>query len=1254
MQEDKDNVHIGQLFATTRPPKVPDEGFRRDNANLYAVKTWKRSFAAAILAGLLTEPAFYANGVRLDWLQRLVLSKATGPRKPKPHQIGRALNIGLEKAHVLRLEDPTEDLFCDLIVTSRGHFRIFSGLWETPGPYTQTLLDAFESSPPTPRKDFALRCVYALLKLSEEAARRTNIDRLTPTGGDPGGMITVPDAETLKRLSQRVRFSNEDLARLGIDRDALEVFCLQPEHFQYISSHPPGDSPLEFYPLLGDSSGLTVVSPAAISLAIRGLLVTQAQSVRIENALLLRLLIEQERHAETSIFWPAPRLNLGPPDQHFLRTSILQLAAGRYLQIIQVPVTFDQFPDRGFASVRVMPQAVTQAIADRIAEFWQHLRQTPVVRASTTVLLLSGWGTPHALDLPIKREEAPPDWQYVALTFADAATLGACENGKFASIRRILEQVACLEAHGFSLENASGTLNLFAFWRTTKGNLVPEHIREMEPPCRLYMPTDELLATRKEAATKQDIRALPYRDGIFRRVQRVDWSQEQPVYASLTDLEQGRLIGAVAMSARTWWVESVDRHDAPREWRYRIWHAVLQWLAAVGPTIIQRYPAAFPVAPAYVSIACFGADAWQTIAPKESDGSDLPASITVNRQDQSGPAEIEISGAWLPYITRPQNDAEIELIGAILEGLSSSVAASPSREELRVAIREAIGSSDWRWMHAREAFTPIERLAHAGLVEQFKEIPLSAFALVKCGSVWQFRDRSQGVEINGEGDCRHFLAQYREDLLHTLITRIRRFTRDRLIVLAAARYQAARQEQSQWHIAIRAMRAIEGLAADQAAFKRQNEMNAVRRAAKIVMEVAACEAGKSDDVRPDQYDLDKLFSMALLLFSNGQLFASIRAGLVEPKLRISPAGDLLSDRSVFEAALAPAVKLTATKVLDQAGESYKRGGPKYQGTDSQLPFDDTLRRAIEAEYGAPAEAVIDLQYAILQLAESQRSGVLVMPRSEMAHALSSNSDYSIDDPTALLERLTLRSRSSWDDCSSGLTKSDLELSRFDRPFSLINRPLLALDDDADPRVLIAPILVSDSTMYALSGLIDGSLQNQFWTSKEAKSHVGKRAGAAGLAFEDRVAETLRSLGLRAWTRRPLSWALNQKVDDELGDIDVLAVSADRRRVWVIEAKDLRLCRTEAEVAARLSEYRGRAVPDAKGREKPDKMRRHIRRVTYLRERRSGLCERLELDAAPEVHGLVIVDSPQPMNFYMLDQLEDGQSAFLGGIDTFTF
>ena len=78
------------------------------------------------------------------------------------------------------------------------------------------------------------------------------------------------------------------------------------------------------------------------------------------------------------------------------------------------------------------------------------------------------------------------------------------------------------------------------------------------------------------------------------------------------------------------------------------------------------------------------------------------------------------------------------------------------------------------------------------------------------------------------------------------------------------------------------------------------------------------------------------------------------------------------------------------------------------------------------------------------------------------------------------------------------------------------------------------------------------------------------------------------------------------------------------------------------------------IRDSKGREKPDKMLRHIRRVLYLRERRNALCKRLKLDTPPEVRGLLIVDAPQPMNFYDIGRLEDSQSVFLAEIDAFNF
>jgi hypothetical protein len=466
---------IEQYLARLAPPTTPLKAWARDNVNIYAVRKWKRSYCVSILAGLLTEPALYANQIRLDWLQRIVFAKSRGERKPKPNELGRTLNFGLEKARILRLEDPIEDLFCDLIVSKKGNFHIFTGNWETPGPYTQSLLDAFETLPPAPQKDAALKSVYSILQLSDELARRANVNRLSQSGGKPKDVIDVPDADVLKQYAARVQFTNEDLSCLGIDRRALSPFFLDPQHFPHIGTNKPGNSPLEFHPLLSNSEGITVASPAGISLAVRAMLVEVAKRGGLQNLLLFNLLTEQERYSEETGFWPMFKIRLSTPDQHFLRSSILQSSEGRFLQIIQVPVTFDQFPQKAFASVRRMTSEVNRALANKVSFFWDQVRQQPHVRGCTTVLLMSGFGTPYVIEPPIDQDKAPEGWHFMAMSFADVATLGACDNGNFFEVRRILDQVELLEGDGFSFKNPNGLLNLFGFWRRTNGNLIPEH-----------------------------------------------------------------------------------------------------------------------------------------------------------------------------------------------------------------------------------------------------------------------------------------------------------------------------------------------------------------------------------------------------------------------------------------------------------------------------------------------------------------------------------------------------------------------------------------------------------------------------------------------------------------------------------------------------------------------------------------------------------------------------------------------------------
>ncbi|HEY3776805.1 MAG TPA: hypothetical protein VGL35_01975 [Rhizomicrobium sp.] len=1191
------------------------------------------------------------HGVRLDWLQRLVLSKARGARKIRRRDLAKILNVGLVNARVDRLEDPIEDLFCEFVMSDLGSFRIFTGQWERAGAYTQTVIEAFLALPDGKQKEETLASAVALLKISDALAERASVSPEAPVDGTPGASVALPIDPAIRKIARLVRFADDDLALMGIAADDLTPFLLAEEWFPYVSDRHIGETPLDFHPLMKIGGGVIVANPGGISLALRSLLISTAKDGGLVDDFEDALMRTQEKNTNIGHFWPLRNISLSPRNRFGMRASMVAYDEGRLLHVIQLPPLTADFPQHGFAAIRKLSPEAHAFLTSDIRRFWAFGKERPDCRAMTSVILFSGWGGVYGLESFFDAAEAPAIWQHMEVSFGDVATLAVVEDGEFQDLSRLIEQERRLETAGFEFQNANGLLNLFGFWRLTGGNLIPEHMLEIQPPTFIGMPTDTLLKPRIEAARLRDVRKLPMPDNTMTFVERLDRSDDEelkPVYVSATAIVEGVLLGAVVVRGRVWWVESRATARENRDWCYRLWNAVLQWLFAVGPDIIDRFGTSFaPVA--LISLVMPDADAFTNIDVHRA--TDVSLAETVSITPTTGGATVSIDSAWVTYVRNPKNDAEVELVSAILAAFSGQAGAALNRPELSEVVRAAVGSEDWRHIHARQLLRPEDRLAACRLVPPFKPVPRSAHYLVKCGSIWSFRSREEGQEIDGAAACKVFLLEYREAMLNSLIADIRRFNREALCFACGRRYQSARIETARWRFSIRALRAIHGTDADLTAMDRGNESNGVQRGAKIIAEIAACEAPSEGGYKPSVAELDELFAKALLIFGNSQLLGLIGSELILPKIRISPAGDLLIDRAVTHEIVRPGAKWQNRQRLDEASEAYLKRDES-DGENAKGELDSELRAALEAEYCAPAELIVNLQFAMIDLAVSKNVGVLALKRSEIAMWLTEQGYGSdIDD---FLSRLTLDARSSWNDLKPPMQRADVDFDRFDRPWSLINRPLLALDQSEDPFVLVIPMMVSDSIMYCVSGLLNGSLNNNFWVSHEARRFAGIKGEESGHQFEDLLAEKFRAQRLEVIPRCNLSAVLNQKVPPELGNIDALVISQDKKRVWAIEAKNLRVCRTEAEVAMRMSEYKGRMKTTAKGKQKPDKMLRHIRRVEYLRQHRSRLSGRLDVVDDPEVHGLLVVNGPQPMNFKTIDDLPDGRSVDFESVDKTQF
>ncbi len=256
-------------MGSTDTPEL-DELERQYATLVSSLKDFSREKTMAVIAALLTYPAFHANTIRLETLQQLAQRNCKGTNKPTRHRMVQwfeAIGSGWAAA----MEDPVEDVFISNVVTNIGNSRIFEGIWEANDFWLQQSLDALRAFRREQWAEDIFRKINDLLAISEELARRCAIPRFTMGGGLTRTDLDIPTEGELEIRSAHVHFSAWKLAAMGTSLDAVQEFL----HDESPALGTESNSTLQRRPLQRFGDGLLVALPAAISPTIRLYLVEQ-------------------------------------------------------------------------------------------------------------------------------------------------------------------------------------------------------------------------------------------------------------------------------------------------------------------------------------------------------------------------------------------------------------------------------------------------------------------------------------------------------------------------------------------------------------------------------------------------------------------------------------------------------------------------------------------------------------------------------------------------------------------------------------------------------------------------------------------------------------------------------------------------------------------------------------------------------------------------------------------------------------------
>lgn len=1231
----RSQIDIEALLAKFNPPSTPSDAVSKLPRLASRLKNRDFATGAALIAGMATERAFHAHQVRLDWAIRVLATSAGGGKAFDRVALDRLLNQDFSKLRIDAQEDPIEQPFVGRVVTQHGEFRFVAGIYDQSVAFTDLIVSAFDTLN-GPEWMNPLGRALALLTLSDALAQRAEEDVWTLGPDNPAARIDLPSDAVLTHLSKRVIFTAEDLSHYGVDPAALESFRLTEADREMLASATVGASPLERKPLWRTGTDWIVVSPGAISTAVRACLIDGVVERQMQRQMAVRMLsIQHDRLTECGFLKEGTADVVNHGGQPAL-DYVVELSAGRFCHVLETIDDFEDWPERAFGSDRPCSPVVVSAFAKSISQARATARDAQGFREGFSLWLAGGWGSGRSI--PAHLIDRFPDWPVIIIEPGDACVLGLGESGSPRDILRLETLRRRVAVDGYELHHPGTWLNLHAYWRENEHDLLPSDL-DLVAPTNIQFGLLRQAEIRADAYRSWDRRVLPHPRfgwGPVSRIERRPWSGElEPIYASIDALRRQRLIGAAFDATGVVWIEAIAQ-GVDRETAYQSWHAALLWSRLVLPVWAQWSGSGFSLFDFVLSVDPPPVDDWAIVPDDQID-----AAVTVWPAD-GGVVRMHLGRDWHQGTLRPDNRSEIALAAGLLQAAALGEGRDLDRDEALALVRD-IAPPNVRHRHASEIVRVIEALGAGGVLQPFRRLSQTASSAEKYGSVWRIRSRHEAREVRGVVDCVALVRACLAREIADLRALVGRFDRTGLVVAALQAQQAALMEARTWETTARAMRALHGVEEDlRYSMEQRNHVNGVIRCSTIIAEFAQTDAAQTGGLEAGRMDMEELQAKAMALIHVADMLPALISGQQNPLLRISPSGDLRSDRRFSDSTLKATAEQLHAADRTQSDKNYDL---RRDGTNAPRPADEDLAAALEAEYGVPHAVLREFAMGVAHLALTDGTDVIVRRRSVLLAALAEDELLAGAKLEPLVDRLTLSARDGWTAIPRDATVGDFDVSKFDRPLSLIGRPILALSGDEDPPLALAPAVIERALVHNLSGALGGDLQNRFWSSRRMQQFASRQGAQAGLDFNDAVAVAVAAQGLETWVGRGMSWCLNRKQSDELdrlGDIDVLAFSARDNLIWVIEAKDLKLCRTLGEVSRRLANYQGRT--DAK--ERPDALLRHLRRVAFLRANAADLRKELGVQDPPRVCGLVIVKSPQPMSQLTQEFYDDARVALL--------
>lgn len=1192
--------------------------------------------AAALVAGLLTNPSLHANNLRLESLIHLLLAFGRGKQTPTRKQLSTLLNSQLGSSSLSLKEDPAEDVFVSNVVSQHGNFRIFGGVWESNDFYLQRFVNIVESFPETDYHRTLQRQVLAILRLSEEIAARRGLGRFSDGGGEAQSSLNLPTEDELQTLAQSIKFSRDDLQRLEIEPIELAPFVLPVETFPKLADESLGDTDLERHPIVYDNDEWFVLLPNAISIAVRYHVIQWTINDCSQSSFNLKLVQEyREFLSDTPILGEIIPPGLGLTSKKVANKTLLEIFRevddGRHLHLIAIVDGVSgnaegslSEPDEDFVEIE-------EQIERRITHVQSHLKSKLGFKHGLTLLVVCGFGRTIILRTP----SGARDWYIETISAPDLAMVGWVPDASPLSLWKLLEYVRFLGNNGITFLNSNGLLNLYGLWSGTHFTMLPRDvIFDGEQKLVIPIRTDCLKEIRKTVRSGWNVHCLPLPNGAMVRVRRRSASHyfatdaDKPDYVAIDTIEAGVLLAAWVGHQIIWWV-TVEFQDTElsREIVYKLWETISVWLEKAVP--VFEPIVGDNLKPAVMIALNFKECRDEQVVTPEACG--LLDCIKISTDQVTKTIRLRFRDPFFRGFRNPKNIAERELVRALIMGVMELVGASQNEECVANLLDQIVPDDKARFVHFFEAGIFRDYIQHSDHPKSLF-IDMSDYVPSKLGLGWQVCARNNNHTFTTAKESVMLLNQVVDVLWSRIRQRLHQLNRQSLIERSLRYIEGVEAEKSIWERTVLAVSALRGdkPSAKAVAAEEIARCTAATLALRMIVEMGLCECPLEGGASVGMLDLAPLMSDALSMFHLGGWSDAIHKKVMEPNITIAPNGEILSDVRFRESVAEPMGRDFVSYLLDYEASKYESHFQSHQVLQSvEGILSEEFLKAFKVEFAVSIDDIRAVRESLENLALEKRLCVFVARKSDILEYCEKNGLTNAQVATRVLEKFELWPRDSLEATPKGFFDKDWYPWRFGRQLSLVRRPLLRLDNTENPTYVISPGLFGQGFGYLLSRFLDAAVPVRECASREMKHWMGKESKRRGHAFAQEVFNAVHDLGYKALLEVELNALLNEKLELNFGDIDVLAWKDASQEILAIECKDLKLAKTPNEMAEQLNQFSGQASKDGNR----DNLLKHLDRCAILNNKSLQLTRILGINQSDvTVKGVVCFSKQVPMQY----------------------